>query len=206
MTTRTCLIGNPGRDTRFHTWSDLTFGVDGRTKCVSAVVTTFDRRPGRGETCLPPTPLSLRFLPLSAARALQEPPLLRRLSPSMLLARRARHKEPIPTRSLIRPRPPLSRLVTRRLRLPCRFRATSPLGRANEQPLPLALRRLMLIMVSSPAGSLVHPPGVRTPRREPHGPDRLWPSLRPMLLPPCMSRQYPFRPAATAPSLRKLFL
>ena len=44
--------------------------------------------------------------------------------------------------------------------LPCCHRGVFPIGRADEQPLPLALRRLLSIIVSSPAGSLVHPPGV----------------------------------------------
>ena len=44
-------------------------------------------------------------------------------------------REPTPPRSLIRPRPPLRRLATRRLRMPCRLRAASPLGRAEEQSL-----------------------------------------------------------------------
>ena len=160
--------------------------------------------PAAEQFFLAPTPLSLRFLPcpLRMARALQKTPLPRRLSPSMLLPRRALRREPIPSRSLIRPRSPFRRLATRRLRLPCRLRAAFPIGRANEQPLPLALLCLLLIiMVSGPAGPLVHPQGVLTPRRESHGRDRLWPSLRPLLLPSHLPRRYPFRPAATAPSL-----
>ena len=167
---------------------------------VSTAVTTVDRRPGRGAIFRPPTPLSLRFLPcpLRAARALQEPPLPRRLSPSMLLPRRALHRESIPPRSPIRPRPPFRRLTTWRLGLPCRLRAASLLERADKQPVPLALHRLLFIMVSGPAGPLVHPQGVLTPRRESHGRDRLWPSLRPLLLPPRLPRRYTCRPAATA--------
>ena len=159
--------------------------------------------PAAEQFCLPPTSLSLRFLPcpLRKARALHKPPLRRRLSPSMPLPRRAFHREPNPRRLLIRPRPPLRRLVTRCLRLRCRLRAASPLGRADEQPLPLALRRLLLFMISGPAGPLVHPPGVLTPRREAHGCGRLWPSIRSLLLPRRLSRRYPSRPAATAPSL-----
>ena len=69
--------------------------------------------------------------------------------------------------------------------------------------MPLALSRLLLIMSSGPAGPLVHPHGVLTPRRESHGRDRFWPSLRPLLLPPRLPRWHPSRPAATALSLRK---
>ena len=158
---------------------------------------------------LSPTLPSLLFLPyhLRTARARQKPPLPRRLSPSMFFPRRELHREPIPPRSLIRLRPPLRRLATRHLRLPYRLRAASPLGRAAEQPLVLALRRLLLIMVSGPAGPLVHPHGVLTPRRESHGRDRLRPSLRPLLLPHHLARRYPSRRAATASSLREpLFL
>ena len=63
---------------------------------VLAAVTTDDRHPGHGFFFLPLTPLSRRFLlcPLRAARAWQKPPLPRRLSPSMLLPRRALHREP----------------------------------------------------------------------------------------------------------------
>ena len=50
-----------------------------------------------------------------------------------------------------------------------RLHATSPIGRADEQPLPLAPRRLLFIMPLSPTGPLDHPPGVLSPRREPHG-------------------------------------
>ena len=59
-------------------------------------------------------------------------------------------------------------------------------GRTNaeEQPLPLAPHRLLLIMASGPAGPLDHPSGVLPPRREPHGRDRPHPSLWPRLLPP----------------------
>ena len=59
-------------------------------------------------------------------------------------------------------------------------------------------------MASGPAGPLVHPHGVLTPRRESHGRNRLWPSLRPLLLPPRLPRRYPFRPVATTPSLWEL--
>ena len=97
---------------------------------------------------LPPTLLSLRFLlcPLMAARARQKPPLLRRRSPSMLLLSLALHREPTPLRSRTWQRSPLRRLATRHLRLPCRLRVASPLGRADEQPMELALRRLLLTM------------------------------------------------------------
>ena len=153
---------------------------------VTAAVTTDDCRPGRGENFLPPTLISLRFLPypLRAARARQKPPLPRRVSPGMLLPRRAPRMEPTPPGSLIRPRPPLRRLATRHLQLLCCLRAASPLGRAEEQPPPLAPSRLLLIVASGPAGPLVHPLNVLAPRRESHGRDRLWPSLRPPLLPP----------------------
>ena len=169
---------------------------------VSATVTTTDRRPGRGDFFLLSTPFSLRFLPypVRAARARQEPPLPRRLSPSMLIPSRALHREPIPPRSLVRPRPPLRRLATRHVRLPCRLRAALPLGRADEQPLPLPLSRLLLNMASGPTGALVHPHGVLTPRRESHGRDRLWPSTA-LLLPPHVSRRCPSRPAAATRSL-----
>ena len=60
----------------------------------------------------------------------------------------------------------------RHLRLPCRLRAASPLGRAEEQPPPLAPSHLLLIMASGPAGPLVHPLDVPSPRRESHGRDR----------------------------------
>ena len=135
---------------------------------------------------LPPTPFSPRFepCPLRVARALQKPPLPRRLSPSILLLHQALNRESIPPRSLIRPRPPFRLLATRHLRLPCRLRAASPLGRADEQPLPLGLRRLLLIMVSGPVGPVVHPHGVLASRREFHGHHRLSPSLRYLLLPP----------------------
>ena len=104
---------------------------------------------------------------LTGARALQKPQLPRPLSPSILLARRALHREPIPLRSLIRPHPPLRRLATRLLRLPYRLRTESPLGRTDEQPRPLALHRLLLIIVSGPARPLIlHPHGALAPRRE----------------------------------------
>ena len=151
---------------------------------VTAAVTTDDCRPGRGEFFLPPTVLSLRFLPYppGVARARQKPMLQRRVSPSMLLPRRAPHREPTPPRSLIRPRPPLRHRATRHLRLPCRLRAAFSPGRAEEQPPPLAPSYLLLIMASGPAGPLVHRLEVFSPRRESHCPDRLWPSLRPLLL------------------------
>ena len=70
------------------------------------------------------------------------------------------------------------------LRLPFHLRAASPLRLTEEQPPPLVQIHLLLIMASGPAGPLVHPLDVVSPRREPHGRDRLWPSLRPPLLPP----------------------
>ena len=162
--------------------------------------------PAADNCFLPQTLLSLWFLTctLRATRARQKLPLPRRLLPSMLLPRRELHRGPTPPPSLIRPRPPLLRLVTRHLRLPCHLRAASPLGRANEQPLALPLSRLLLIRVSGPAGPLVHPHGVLAPRRESHGRDRLGLSLRPLLLPPRLPRRYSTRLAATAPNLWEL--
>ena len=81
-----------------------------------------------------------------------------------------------------------------------RLPAASPLGRADEQPPPLAPRRLLLIMASGSAGPLDHPSGVLFPHRESHGRDRLHPSLGPRRLPPRRSRWYPSRPTTTAPS------
>ena len=124
----------------------------------------------------------------------------------MLLPRRALYREPILLRSLIRPRPPLRCLTAGHLRLPYRLRATSPAERADEQPLALALSHLLLIKASGPAGLLAHPPGVLIPRRESHGRDPLWPSLRPLLLPPRLPRRYSCRPVTTAPSLWELLL
>ena len=117
---------------------------------------------------LPPTLPSLRFLPypLRAARARQKPQPPWRVPPSMLLPRRAPHREPSSPRSLIRPRSPLRHMATRRLRLPCRLRAVSLLGRAKEQPPPLAPSHLLLSMASGPAGPIVHPLDVLPPRRE----------------------------------------
>ena len=51
-----------------------------------------------------------------------------------------------------------------------------------------------------PGGSLDHPPGVLSPRRESHGRDHPHPSLWPQLLPPRRSRRYPSRPTVTVPS------
>ena len=132
------------------------------------------------------------------------PELPPRLSSSVLLPRRVLHRQPTPTQYLIRSRPPLRRLGTRRLRLPCRLRTPSPPGRADEQPLPLALRYLFFIMASGPAGPLVHPHGELISRRESHGRDRLWPSIRSLLLPPRLPRRYPSRPDATATSMWEL--
>ena len=82
---------------------------------------------------IPPTLLSLRFLPYppGAARAPQKHPLPQNVSSSMLLSHRPPHREPIPPRSLIRLRRPLRHRATRQLRLLCRLRAASPLGRAE---------------------------------------------------------------------------
>ena len=165
---------------------------------VTAAVTHDDRRPGRGDVSRAPTLLSLRFLPyrLRVARARQKPPLPRRVSPDMLLPRLAPHREPTPPRSLIRPRPPLRRIATRHPRLPGHIRAASLIGRAKEQPPTLAASHLLLTMASVPAGFLVRLLDVRIPR--------LWPLLRPPLLPPRLTRRYSSRPAATTPSLWEL--
>ena len=175
-------------------------------KCVarvSAAVTTVDRRAGVG-AILPAADADFSSVfagPSEGGTGSAEAPLPRRLLPSMLLPRRALHREPISPGLLIRPRSPLRRLATRRIRLPYRLRVASPLGHADEQSHPLALRRLLFIMVSGPTRPLVHPPGVLTPRSEPHGRGYLWSPLSPLLLPPRLSRRYSFPPAATAPIL-----
>ena len=64
------------------------------------------------------------------------------------------------------------------------LRVAFPLGFAEEQSPPLAPSHLLLIMASGPAGPLAHPLDVLSPRRESHGRDHLWPSLRPPLLSP----------------------
>ena len=112
---------------------------------VPATVTTVDCRPGRGEifSAADTTLASLLPCPLREARSLQKPSLQRRLSLSMLLPRRALHREPTSPQSRIRPLLPFRRLATRRLRLPCRLRAASPLGCAEEQPLPMPLSYLL---------------------------------------------------------------
>ena len=170
---------------------------------VTASVTTDDCPSGRRKTFLPPTLLSLRFLPynMGAARARQKPPLRRGVSPIMLLPRRPPHREPAPPRSVIFPRPPLRYMAPRHLRPPCWLWVASPLGRAEEQPPPLAPSHLLLRMASGPAGPLVLPLDVLSPLRESHGRDRLCPSLRPPILPPRLPRWYPSRQAATAPTL-----
>ena len=66
----------------------------------------------------------------------------------------------------------------------------TPLRRADEQPLPLALRRLLLIMASGPVRALVHPHGVPAHRRESHGRDRLWVSLRSLIRPRRVPQRY----------------
>ena len=138
---------------------------------LSAAVTTADRRRGTGELILPPTPLSLRFslCSLRAERSRQKTPWPRRLSPGMFRAHRALHGEPTPPRSLIRSHPPLRRPVTRHLRLICRLRVVSLLGRVVKQLLPLALNRLLLSLASGKARPLVHRRGVQTFRRTSHG-------------------------------------
>ena len=123
---------------------------------VSTVVTTIDRRPGRGKV-FPAGDIALALVfavPSEGGKGSAE------------------------TSAAVR------RLATRHLRRPCRPWAVFPQGSADEQPLPLALSRLMLTMASGPAGPNVHPRGVLTPVRESHARDRLWPSLRPLLLPP----------------------
>ena len=169
----------------------------------TAAITTDDYRPGREDFFLSPTLHSLRFLPypLMAARARQKPPLPQGLSPSMLLPCRTPHREPAPPRSVILPRPPLRYMAPRHLRPPCWLWVASPLGRAEEQPPPLAPSHLLLRMASGPAGPLVLPLDVLSPLRESHGRDRLCPSLRPPILPPRLPRWYPSRQAATAPTL-----
>ena len=47
-------------------------------------------------------------------------------------------------------------------------------------------------------------PSARRTTTPPRVRDRLWPSLRPSLLLPCLPRRHPSRPAATAPSLWEL--
>ena len=74
----------------------------------------------------------------------------------MPLLCRAPHREPTPPISPIRPRPPLRHRATRPLRPPYRLPPSSSLGRAEEQPPPLAPNHLLLIMASGPAGPLVH--------------------------------------------------
>ena len=153
---------------------------------VTAAVTTDDCRPRRGEF-FPAADTAFASIfpyPPGAARARQKTPLPRRVSPSMLPPRPAPRTEPTPPRLLIRPRSPVRHRATRYLRVPCRLRAPSPLGRAEEQPPPLAPSHLPLIMASGPPGPLVHPLDVQSLRRESYGRYRLWPSLRPPLLPP----------------------
>ena len=115
---------------------------------VTAAVTTEDRRPGREEffPAADTAFASVFAYPLRAARARQKNPLPQLVSPSMLLPRRPHHREPIPPRSLIRPRPTLRRMAARHLRLPCRLRDASPIGCAEEQPPPLVSNDLLLIM------------------------------------------------------------
>ena len=72
--------------------------------------------------------------------------------------KRQLHREPIPPRSLIQPRPPLCRLATRRLRLPCRVRAASPFGRTDEQRLLCELPRPSVRRANSPPRVLRPPP------------------------------------------------
>ena len=173
---------------------------------VTAAVATDDRLRSHGDF-FPEADTafaSVFAVPSEGGTGSAEAPATAILSPSMLLPRRAPHSASTPPRSLIWPRPSLRRLSTRHLRLPCCLRATPPLGAAEEQPLPLAPSHLLLIMASGPAGLLVHPLDVLTPRRESHGRDRLWPSLRPPPLPPRLPRRYPSRPATNAPSLWEL--
>ena len=80
------------------------------------------------------TPLSPRLFRcfLRAARSQQKPPLPRRLSPSILLTRRALRRELIPPLSLIGPRSSLRHLATRGPGPPCRLRDAPPLGHADK--------------------------------------------------------------------------
>ena len=142
---------------------------------VTAAVATDDRLRSHGDF-FPEADTafaSVFAVPSEGGTGSAEAPATAILSPSMLLPRRAPHSASTPPRSLIWPRPSLRRLSTRHLRLPCCLRATPPLGAAEEQPLPLAPSHLLLIMASGPAGLLVHPLDVLTPRRESHGRDRL---------------------------------
>lgn len=166
-------------------------------------VITTDRRPGRGTIFPAVDTVFVSVLPYfpRAAWASQKPPLLLQMSPCLLLPKQAVHGEPTP--SLIRPCLPLRRLAFRRPRLPwhCCPPAVFPLGRVDGQPQLQAQRQLPVTMASDPAGPLVHLLGESTPRCQPHGRDRLWPSFRPLLLLSRLARRYPFRPTATAPSL-----
>ena len=166
---------------------------------VSVAVTTADRRPGRryffpaANTAF----ISVFVVPSESGTGSAKAPLPRRLPPSMLLLSRALHREPIPPRSLIRPRPPLL-LATRHLRLPCCLRAASPLGRVDEQLLPLAPAYSYGFEPGGPprlsAWRAIISPRVSRPR--PSLPVVTVPTLSVSLAP-----TVPIRPAATAPSL-----
>ena len=143
---------------------------------VIATVTTDDCRPGRRHNFLPAADTALSsLLPhrMGAARAWQMLPLPRRVLPSTILLRRAPHRKPTPTRSLIRPRPLFHHMTIRHLRLPCRLRAGPPLGRALKQTPLQAPSHLLLTMGSGPAGPLAEPFEVLTSHRESHGRERL---------------------------------
>ena len=110
----------------------------------------------------PPMPLSIRCLsyPSGATWALPKLPLHRQLSSSALLSRRALYLENIPLRPLIRPRNPAPLAI-----LPSQ--AASTLGCAEDQPLPLAPRFLLLFIASGPAGPLDDPPACYHPFASP---------------------------------------
>ena len=116
---------------------------------VSAAVTTVDRRRGRGAS-LPATEkafASVFAVPFEGGTGCRSPSRRDGCHPACSSSdehftgsrfRRDRRSG----------RPPLHHLADRRHRLPCRLRAAFPLGRAAEQPLPLTLRCLLLIMTA----------------------------------------------------------
>ena len=150
---------------------------------VSAAVTTADRRPGRG-AILPADDTAFAFaVPSEGGMGSAEAPpattAVAQLAPSPTSTSKGGDSAAITD--------------------PTAFALSPDDDPAPPAALPLS-GRLVLILVSGPAGPFDHSQGVLTPRRESHGQDRLWPSLRPLLLPPPLPLRYPFRPAATAPS------